>query len=70
METNVVLALVGVVGFILGVLITRYHYYHRGIDGYLIFFDHEGTEMPALQMNSDTYKRKNIIVIKRKYVKD
>lgn len=58
------------VGLLLGVLITRYIYNHKKVDGNITFYDVDGTEMPVLQMNSEDFKRKRTIILRKLSVRE
>lgn len=58
------------VGLALGVFITRYICNHRKIDGSITFFDFEGDEMPVIQMNTEDFKRKRVIVLRKQSVRE
>ena len=58
------------VGLALGVLITRYIYNHKKVDGNITFFDADGVEMPMLQMNSEDFKRKRTIILRKLSVRE
>lgn len=71
METTYILfGLMFLLGVIVGVLVTRYIFNHRKVDGSITFFDAEGTEMPMLEMNSDDFKSKTVIVLRKKSVRE
>lgn len=71
METTYILfGLVFILGVVMGVLVTKYIYNHRKVDGSIIFFDSEGTEMPVLEMNSEDFKRKKIIILRKQSVRE
>lgn len=70
METTYILfGLLFLLGVAVGVLITRYIYNHRKIDGNITFFDADGTEMPVLQMNTEDFKNKTVIVLRKQSVR-
>ena len=56
-------------GVIAGVVITRYNYNHRKVDGFITFFNAEDMEMPMLEMNTEDFKKKTIIVLRKKSVR-
>lgn len=71
METTYILfGLMFLLGVAVGVIVTKYIYNHRKVDGSIIFFDAEGTEMPVLEMNSEDFKRKKIIVLRKQSVRE
>lgn len=71
METTYILfGLMFLLGVVVGVLVTKYIYNHRKVDGSITFFDAEGTEMPVLEMNSEDFKRKKIIVLRKQSVRE
>lgn len=59
-----------VVGLVVGILATRYIYNHRKVDGFITFFNADNMEMPMLEMNSDDFKSKTIIVLRKKSVRE
>jgi len=71
METTYILfGLMFLLGVVVGVLVAKYIYNHRKVDGSITFFDAEGTEMPVLEMNSEDFKRKKIIVLRKQSVRE
>lgn len=71
METTYILfGLMFVLGVVVGVLATKYIFNHRKVDGSITFFDAEGTEMPVLEMNSEDFKRKKIIILRKQSVRE
>lgn len=71
METTYILfGIMFLLGFILGVLIASYIHNHRRIDGSITFFNTEGMEMPVLEMNTEDFKRKKIIVLRKQSVRE
>ena len=70
METTYILfGLIFLLGVVVGVLATRYIYNHRKIDGHITFFDADGVEMPVLQMNTEDFKKKTVIVLRKQSVR-
>lgn len=70
METTYILyGLMFLLGVIAGVVITRYNYNHRKVDGFITFFNAEDMEMPMLEMNTEDFKKKTIIVLRKKSVR-
>lgn len=70
METTYILfGLMFLLGVIAGVVITRYNYNHRKVDGYITFFNAEDMEMPMLEMNTEDFKKKTVIVLRKKSVR-
>lgn len=71
METTYILfGLIFLLGVVVGTLVTKYIYNHRKVDGSITFFDAEGTEMPVLEMNSEDFKRKKIIILRKQSVRE
>lgn len=71
METTYILfGLMFVLGVVVGVLATRHIFNHRKVDGYITFFNADNMEMPMLEMNSDDFKSKTIIVLRKKSVRE
>lgn len=71
METTYILfGLVFLLGVVVGVLVTRYTFNHRKVDGSITFFDNDGTEMPVLEMNSEDFKRKKVIILRKQSVRE
>lgn len=71
METTYILfGLMFLLGVVVGVLVTRYIYNNRKVDGSITFFDADGTEMPVLEMNSEDFKRKKIIILRKQSVRE
>ena len=71
METTYILfGLMFLLGVAVGVLVTRYILNHRKVDGYITFFNADNMEMPMLEMNSDDFKSKTIIVLRKKSVRE
>ena len=71
METTYILfGLVFLLGVVVGVLATRYIFNHRKVDGFITFFNADDMEMPMLEMNSDDFKSKTIIVLRKKSVRE
>lgn len=69
METTYILfGLIFLLGVIAGVIITRYNYNHRKVDGFITFFNAEDMEMPMLEMNTEDFKKKTIIVLRKKSI--
>jgi len=68
--TYILYGLMFLLGVIAGVVITRYNYNHRKVDGFITFFNAEDTEMPMLEMNSDDFKSKTIIVLRKKAIRE
>lgn len=58
------------VGVVLGALITRYIYNNKKVDGNITFYDMDGNEMPVLQMNSEDFKRKRTIILRKLSVRE
>ena len=71
METTYILfGLMFLLGMAVGVLATRYIFNHRKVDGFITFFNADNMEMPMLEMNSDDFKNKTIIVLRKKSVRE
>ena len=71
METTYILfGLMFLLGAVVGVLVTRYIYNHRKVDGYITFFDADGVEMPMLHMNTEDFKNKTVIVLRKQSVRE
>ena len=71
METTYILfGLMFLLGVVVGVLATRHIFNHRKVDGYITFFNADNMEMPMLEMNSDDFKNKTIIVLRKKSVRE
>lgn len=71
METTYIwFCVVFLVGLALGVFITRYIYNHKKVDGNITFYDMDGAEMPVLQMNSEDFKRKRTIILRKLSVRE
>lgn len=71
METTYILfGLMFLLGVAVGVLTTRYIFNHRKVDGFITFFNADDMEMPMLEMNSDDFKSKTIIVLRKKSVRE
>jgi hypothetical protein len=68
--TYILYGLMFLLGVIAGVVITRYNYNHRKVDGFITFFNTEDTEMPMLEMNTEDFKKKTIIVLRKKSVRE
>lgn len=69
METTYILfGLMFLLGVVVGVLATRHIFNHRKVDGYITFFNADNMEMPMLEMNSDDFKSKTVIVLRKKSV--
>lgn len=64
--TYILYGLMFLLGVIAGVFITRYNYNHRKVDGFITFFNAEDMEMPMLEMNTEDFKKKTIIVLRKK----
>lgn len=70
METTYILfGLLFLLGVAVGALVSSYIYNHRKIDGNITFFDADGTEMPVLQMNTEDFKNKTVIVLRKQSVR-
>lgn len=70
METTYILfGLVFLLGVVVGILVARYISRNKDVDGYITFFDADGMEMPMLEMNSDDFKSKTVIVLRKKSVR-
>lgn len=70
METTYILfGLMFFIGVIVGILVARYLFRNKDIDGYITFFDTDGIEMPMLEMNTEDFKRKTVIVLRKKSVR-
>ena len=67
--TYILYGLMFLLGVIAGVFITRYNYNHRKVDGFITFFNAEDMEMPMLEMNTEDFKKKTIIVLRKKSVR-
>lgn len=67
--TYILYGLMFLLGVIAGVFITIYNYNHRKIDGFITFFNAEDMEMPMLEMNTEDFKKKTIIVLRKKSVR-
>lgn len=67
--TYILYGLMFLLGVIAGVVITRYYYNHRKVDGFITFFNAEDMEMPMLEMNTEDFKKKTIIVLRKKSVR-
>ena len=67
--TYILYGLMFLLGVISGVVITRYDYNHRKVDGFITFFNAEDMEMPMLEMNTEDFKKKTIIVLRKKSVR-
>ena len=67
--TYILYGLMFLLGVIAGVVITRYNYNHRKVDGYITFFNAEDMEMPMLEMNTEDFKKKTVIVLRKKSVR-
>lgn len=67
--TYILYGLMFLLGVIAGVVITRYDYNHRKVDGFITFFNAEDMEMPMLEMNTEDFKKKTIIVLRKKSVR-
>jgi len=67
--TYILYGLMFLLGVIAGVVITRYNYNRRKVDGFITFFNTEDTEMPMLEMNTEDFKKKTIIVLRKKSVR-
>lgn len=63
--TYILFGLMFLLGAVVGVLLTRYILNHRKVDGFITFFDADGMEMPMLEMNTEDFKRKTIIVLRK-----
>ena len=71
METTYILfGLMFLLGMAVGVLATRYIFNHRKVDGFITFFNADNMEMPMLEMNSDDFESKTIIVLRKKSVRE
>ena len=71
METTYILfGLMFLLGVAVGVLATRYICNHRKVDGFITFFDTDGVEMPMLQMNTEDFKNKTVIVLRKQSVRE
>lgn len=71
METTYILfGLMFLLGVVVGVLATRYIFNHRKVDGFITFFDADGVEMPMLQMNTEDFKNKTVIVLRKQSVRE
>lgn len=68
--TCILYGLMFLLGAIAGVVITRYNYNHRKVDGFITFFNAEDMEMPMLEMNTEDFKKKTIIVLRKKSVRE
>lgn len=66
--TYILYGLMFLLGAISGVVITRYNYNHRKVDGFITFFNAEDMEMPMLEMNTEDFKKKTVIVLRKKSV--
>ena len=67
--TYILFGLMFLLGVIAGVVITRYNYNYRKVDGFITFFNTEDMEMPMLEMNTEDFKKKTIIVLRKKSVR-
>lgn len=67
--TYILYGLMFLLGVIVGVVITRYNYNHRKVDGFITFFNAEDMEMPMLEMNTEDFKKKTIIILRKKSVR-
>ena len=67
--TYILYGLMFLLGVIAGVVITRHNYNHRKVDGFITFFNAEDMEMPMLEMNTEDFKKKTIIVLRKKSVR-
>nr|DAS18083.1 MAG TPA: hypothetical protein [Caudoviricetes sp.] len=67
--TYILYGLMLLLGVIAGVVITGYNYNHRKVDGFITFFNAEDMEMPMLEMNTEDFKKKTIIVLRKKSVR-
>lgn len=71
METTYILfGLMFLLGVVVGVLATRYILNHRKVDGFITFFNVDNMEMPMLEMNTEDFKKKTIIVLRKKSVRE
>lgn len=71
METTYIwFCVVFLVGLLVGILITRHIYNHKKVDGNITFYDMDGAEMPVLQMNSEDFKRKHTIILRKLSVRE
>lgn len=71
METTYILfGLMFLLGVVVGVFMTRYIYNHKKVDGNITFYDVDGAEMPVLQMNSEDFKRKRTIILRKLSVRE
>lgn len=71
METTYILfGLMFLLGVAVGVLATRHIYNHRKVDGFITFFNADNMEMPVLQMNSEDFKRKRTIILRKLSVRE
>ena len=67
--TYILYGLMFLLGVIAGVVITRYNYNHRKVDGFITFFNAEDMEMPMLEMNTEDFNKKTVIVLRKKSVR-
>ena len=67
--TYILYGLMFLLGVIAGVVITRYNYNHRNVDGFTTFSNAGDMEMPMLEMNTEDFKKKTIIVLRKKSVR-
>lgn len=71
METTYILfGLMFLLGVVVGIVVARYIFSKKDVDGYITFFDADGIEMPMLEMNTEDFKRKTIIVLRKKSVRE
>lgn len=68
--TYILFGLMFLLGVIAGVVIARYNYNHHKVDGFITFFNAEDMEMPMLEMNTEDFKKKTIIVLRKKSVRE
>lgn len=70
METTYILfGLMFLLGVVAGILVARYIFSKKDVDGYITFFDADGIEMPMLEMNTEDFKRKTVIVLRKKSIR-
>lgn len=68
--TYILFGLIFLLGVVVGVLATRHIYNHRKVDGFITFFNADNMEMPMLEMNSEDFKSKTVIVLRKKSVQE
>lgn len=71
METTYILfGLAFLLGVVVGIIVARYISRNKDVDGFITFFNADNMEMPMLEMNSDDFKSKTVIVLRKKSVRE